>query len=144
MNRNLFSAMAAAGLVATGALAAGAAPFAFDPMPRWAEEQETETVCAAIRAECPGLLKDDVIETEWGYAEVYDADGRLVGLRSTKSTTCRPLDEHMLLGQRKFRTAFTDDGGRDLEGIKVELAPGTPREAVRLVRDSSTNLSLGC
>lgn len=144
MNRMMLVALTTVGLFAASALAAAAAPFAFDPMPRWAEEQETEIVCAAIRAECPGLLKDDVIDTEWGYAEVYDADGRLVGLRSTKSTTCRPLDEHMLLGQRKFRTAFTDDDGRDLEGIKVELAPGTPRDAVRLVRDSSTNLSLGC
>ena len=68
----------------------------------------------------------------------------LVGLRSTKSTSCRPLDEHMLLGQRKFRTTFTDEGGRDLEGIQVELAPGTPRDAVRLVRESSTSLSMGC
>lgn len=130
--------------IAASALLAAAAPFAFEPQPRWSEEQETETVCAVIRAECPGTLKADSIETEWGYAEVYDADGRLVGLRSTKSTGCKPLDEHMLLGQRKFRTTFTDEGGRDLEGIKVELAPGTPREAVRLVRESSTNLSMGC
>ena len=134
----------AAGLAATGALAASGGPFAFDPVPRWTEEQETEIVCAAIRAECPGLLKDGEIDADWGYAEVYDADGRLVGLRSTRSTGCRPLDEHMLLGQRKFRTAFTDKDGRDLEGIKVELAPGTPRDAVRLIRDSSTNLSMGC
>lgn len=143
MNRMMLGATTAVGLVAAGGLAA-APPFAFDPMPRWAEEQETEIVCAAIRAECPGLLKEDQIDAEWGYAEVYNADGKLVGLRSTKSTTCRPLDEHLLLGQRKFRTTFTDDGDPDLEGIKVELAPGTPRDAVRLVRDSSTSLSLGC
>lgn len=125
-------------------LLAAAAPFAFEPQPRWAEEQETETVCAAIRAECPGTLKADSIETEWGYAEVYDADGRLVGLRSTKSTGCKPLDEHLLLGQRNFRTTFTEEGDRTVQGLKVELAPGTPRDAVRLVRESSTSLSLGC
>ena len=135
----------AAALLALGAAAAAPAPdFAFDPKPRWAEEPETEVVCAAIRAECAGFLKDGGVEAEWGYAEIYDADGRLVGLRSARSTGCRPLDEHLLLGQRRFRGAFSKPGTPDLEGVAAELAPGTPKNAVRLVKSGSTTVSMGC
>jgi hypothetical protein len=130
-----------------GAAVGGAAPpvtFAFDPQPRWAEEPETEVVCAAIVKECPGFLKDGEIEASWGYAELYDAKGRLAGVRSVKSTGCRPLDEHMLLGQRKFRTTFSKPGQSDLDGITVELARGTPEDAVRLVKQGETSISMGC
>jgi hypothetical protein len=101
-------------------------------------------VCAAIRAECRGFLKDGEIDTEWRYAELYDADGMLVGLRSLASTGCKPLDEHLLLGQRHFRTVFTQAGKPDLDDIKVELKPGTPKDSVRLVKTSSTQVSMGC
>lgn len=68
-------------IAAAGLILAGAAPPAFDysPQPRWAEDPETEVVCAAIRAECPGILKNDQIDAEWRYAELYDADAAWLG-----------------------------------------------------------------
>ena len=68
----------------------------------------------------------------------------LVGLRSLNSTGCKPLDEHLLLGQRHFHTVFTKEGQPDLDDIAVELAPGTPRDAVRLVKWGSTSVPIGC
>lgn len=137
-------ALVAALMALAGGAAAQPSTFAFEPKPRWAEDPETEVVCEAIRAECPAQLKDGEIETEWSYAELYDADGMLVGLRSLGSTGCKPLDEHMLLGQRRFRTVFTKAGEPDLDDIKVELAPGTSRDAVRLVKRGTTSVSIGC
>jgi hypothetical protein len=118
--------------------------FQFDPVPRWAEEQETEAVCEAIARECAGQLKEGTIETAWGYAELYDAGGYLVGLRSEKSTGCKPLDEHMLLGHRHFRTVFSKDGAPDLDEIRLELAPGVSRDSARLVKRGETSVSMGC
>ena len=128
------------------AVAAAAQPstFSYEPKPRWAEDPETEVVCEAIRKECVGQLKDGEIETDWSYAELYNADGMLVGLRSLGSTGCKPLDEHLLLGQRHFRTVFTKEGQPDLDDIAVELAPGTPRDSVRLVKRGATSVSIGC
>jgi hypothetical protein len=125
---------------------AGAQPPSFDysPLPRWADDPDTEIVCAAIRAECNGILKNGAIEAEWSYAELYDADGKLIGLRSLVSTGCKPLDEHLLLSHRHFRTAFSEEGKPDLDGIRVELAPGTRKSAVRFVRTGSTQVSMGC
>lgn len=137
-------AFTAALIALAGGAAAQPSNFAYEPKPRWAEDPETEVVCEAIRAECPAQLKDGEIETEWSYAELYDADGMLVGLRSLGSTGCKPLDEHMLLGQRHFRTVFTKAGEPDLDDIKVELAPGTSRDAVRLVKRGTTSVSIGC
>jgi len=137
-------AAAVAGLAGAAALAQNAAPFFYDPQPRWTERPETEEVCAAIVKECPGLLKDGEIETEWGYAELYDADGFLVGVRSVKSTGCKPLDEHLLLGQRHFRSAFSKPGVPDLDDIKAELAPGTSKDAVRIVKRGETQVGMGC
>ncbi len=134
-------------VVAAAAALGAAAPqatFEYSPQPRWAEDPETEVVCDAIRAECPGILKDGEIDTDWSYAELYDADGMLVGLRSLASTGCKPLDEHLLLGQRHFRTVFTQAGKPDLDDIKVELKPGTPKDAVRLVKNGSTRVAIGC
>jgi hypothetical protein len=125
-------------------VAAPQATFEYSPQPRWAEDPETEVVCDVIRAECPGILKDGEIDTDWSYAELYDADGMLVGLRSLASTGCKPLDEHLLLGQRHFRTVFTQAGKPDLDDIKVELKPGTPKDAVRLVKSGSTRVAIGC
>jgi hypothetical protein len=97
-------------------------------------------VCAAVRAECPAKLKDGSIDAEWTYAEYYDADGMLVGVHSLQSTGCKPLDEHLLLSHRHFRTMFSEDGKPDLDGVKVELAPGTPKSAVRLVTGQDTGV----
>jgi hypothetical protein len=68
----------------------------------------------------------------------------LVGLRSLASTGCKPLDEHLLLGQRHFRSVFSKEGEPDLDGITVEVAQGTSRDAVRLVKRGSTQVSIGC
>jgi len=137
-------AIAAAGLAGAAALAQSAAPFFYDPQPRWAEDPETEEVCAAIARECPGLLKAGEIETNWGYVELYDPDGFLAGLRSVKSTGCKPLDEHLLLGHRQFRGAFSKPGVPDLDDIKAELAPGTNKDSVRIVKRGETQVGLGC
>jgi hypothetical protein len=127
-----------------GAAAAQPSSFAYDPQPRWTDDPDTEVVCAAIRAECTGILKDGAIDAEWSYAELYDADGMLVGLRSTQSTGCKPLDEHLLLGHRHFTQEFTDAGKPDLDGFTIELAPGTPKDSVRIVKRGSTQVSFGC
>jgi hypothetical protein len=129
---------------AAAALAQGPSGFEFDPVPRWADEPETEAVCAAIAKECTAQLKDGEIEADWGYAELYDPEGFLVGLRSTASTGCKPLDEHLLLGQRRFRKVFAAEGKPDLDDVTVELAPGTPKSAVRLVKRGTTSVSMGC
>lgn len=127
-----------------GSAAVQTSTFDYDPKPRWAEEPETEVVCAAIRAECPGAIRDGSVDAEWGYAETYDADGMLVGLHSTESTGCKPLDEHMLVGHRHFATAFSKPGQPDLDGITVEVAPGTAKSAVHLIKRGSTQVSIGC
>lgn len=101
-------------------------------------------VCAAVRAECPAKLKDGSIDAEWTYAEYYDADGMLVGVHSLQSTGCRPLDEHLLLSHHHFRTMFSEHGKPDLDGIRVELAPGIAKSAVRLVKQGTTQVSFGC
>lgn len=133
-------------IAAAVALCSAAPPSAFEysPQPRWTEDPDTEIVCAAIRAECAGILKDGEIDTDWSYAELYDADGRLVALRQLKSTGCKPLDGHMLLDTRHFRTVFTKEGQPDLDDIKIELRPGTPRNSVRLVKTEATSVSIGC
>jgi hypothetical protein len=140
----LAAALILAGIAAAGVAAAQRpAGFAFEPAPRWAEEQETEAVCAAVEKECAGQLKDGSIEANWGYAELYDAGGYLVGLRSTRSTGCKPLDEHMLLGHRHFRTVFSK-GAPDLDDLRIDVAPGTNRDTVRLVKTGETSVSFGC
>src|SRR4249919_1040260 len=105
------------GVLAIAAVAAAQRPttFAFDPVPRWTEDPESEAVCEAMAKECAGQLKDGGMEAGWGYAEIYNADGYLVGLRSLKSTGCKPLDEHLLLGHRHFATVFSKDGAPDLD-----------------------------
>ena len=127
-----------------GSVGAQPSSFEYDPRPRWADDPETEVVCAAIRAECAGTLKDGGIDAEWRYAELYDADGMLVGLKTLASTGCKPLDEHLLLSHRHFRTTFTEPGKPDLEDITVQLKPGTPKDSVRLVKAGSTQVSMGC
>jgi hypothetical protein len=144
MSRLGIAIAAAAGMTGAAALAQSAAPFLYDPQPRWAERPETEEVCAAIAKECAGFIKDGEIETSWGYAELYDADGYLVGVRSVKSSGCKPLDEHLLLGQRHFRGAFSKPGVPDLDDITAELAPGTNKAAVRIVKRGETQVGMGC
>ena len=120
------------------------ATFSFDPQPRWQQDPETEQLCRAMESECSAQLKNGQIDTEWGYAELYNADGYLVGLRSLKSTGCKPLDEHMLLSHRHFVTVFSQDGAADLDDIKVEVASGTNPDSLRLVKQGETQVSIGC
>lgn len=137
-------AILAAIVALAGAAAGSPASFTYEPKPRWAEDPETDVVCEAVRAECQGMLKDGAIEAEWGYDALYDADGMLVGLRTVKSTGCKPLDEHEVLDHRHFLTVFTKEGQPDLDDIHAELAPGTPKDAVRIVKRDSMSISLGC
>jgi hypothetical protein len=137
-------AIIAAAVTLAGGAAAQPSSFSYDPKPRWAEDPETEVVCAAIKSECSGMLRNDQLEAEWGYAEVYDADGMLVGMRSLQSTGCKPLDEHLLLDHRHFATAFSEPGKPDLDEVTVELSPGTPKASVRLVKRGTTQVSMGC
>ena len=136
-------------IIAVLALVAGGAggqpsSFAYDPKPRWAEDPDTDVVCEAVRAECKDVLKDGSIEADWGYAAIYDADGMLIGLRSLKSTGCKPLDEHLLLDHRHFLTVFTKPGQPDLDEVALELAPGTPKGSVRMVKRDTLSVSFGC
>jgi len=137
-----------------GAIAVGAAlmamtadrpaTFSYDPAPRWHEEPETGEVCEAIEKECAGFLKDGGIDTAWGYAEYYNADGYLVGLKSVKSTGCKPLDEELLVSHRHFATVLSEGGSPDLDDIRVEVAAGVDRDSVRLVKTGETQVSYGC
>ena len=131
-------------LVAAAAVAAAAPDFFYDPQPRWTEDPETEVVCEAVAKECPGALKDGQIQAEFGYDELYDIDGMLAGIRMVKSTGCKPLDEHLVLGERHFKMVFHKDGEPDLDGVHAEVAPGTPKESVRIVKRGSTSVSFGC
>ena len=144
LSRLLIGFAGLAGLAAAGIAAQGARPFAYDPVPRWAEDPETEELCKAIAAECAGKFPNGEIDVSWGYAEQYDADGYLVGLKSVASTGCKPLDEHLLLSHRHFRGAFSKGGEPELEGIAVELKPGTPKDSVRLVKRGETQVGIGC
>jgi hypothetical protein len=105
---------------------------------------ETEEVCAAIEKECPALWAAETIEAEFGYEELYDPEGMLAGVRMTRSTGCKPLDESLLPGQRHFRLAFHADGKPDLDDIHAELGPGVNPDQVRIVKASQTSVSMGC
>ena len=82
-------AIAAGILALAGGAAAQGPAFDYSPMPRWAEDPDTEVVCAAVRAECAAKLRDGLIDAEWTYAEYYDADGMLVGVHSLQSSASR-------------------------------------------------------
>jgi hypothetical protein len=142
--RRLSLAAAAALLAAASALAAADAGFQFTPQPRWNDEPETGDLCTAVAKECPGAVKHGSIDAEVGFDELYDARGMLVGLRLTKSTGCKPLDEYSLVSHREFRMAFHKDDAPDLDAIHAELAPGTDPAAVRIVKADGTSLSIGC
>jgi hypothetical protein len=138
------AALLVAAIALTAMTADRPAGFSYDPQPRWQEDPETDELCVAMERECAGQLVDGVIETNWAYAEQYNADGYLVGMRSLKSTGCKPLDERMLLSHRHFVTVFSKDGAPDLDNMTVELAAGAERDSVRLVKTGETQVSIGC
>ena len=135
-------------LAGSAAIAAESAPFQFTPVPRWQmdpnEEPETGQVCAAVKAECPGIRDVSAIKADFGFDALYDIDGMLAGMRVTRSTGCKPLDEYLLLSQRKFIMAFHTEGKPDIDNVHLELAPGTPRDVVRIVKADGTSLDMGC
>ena len=137
--------LAVAALLPAGSAVAGEeTPFALTPVPRWSAEPETEEVCRAIAAECPGFAKDGEVSARIDFDELYDARGMLAGIRMTKSTGCKPLDESTLLGQRRFKLVFHKDDRPDLDGIHLEVKPGVDPAGVRIVKESGTSITLGC
>ena len=119
--------------------------FDFHPQPRWAEEQETDAICAAISAECGAALVDSQIVADWEYREIYDSNLRLIGVHSTRSTGCKPLDEHLLLEQRAWVRKFAPGPDRDLDSdFTLEFRDGAARTGFRLVRHSSTQVTMTC
>jgi hypothetical protein len=116
----------------------GAQGFFYAPVPRWAFDAErdldfSEKVCPAIRKECP-QLKADNFEMSFAYDELYDATGKLAGVRMIKGSGCRPLDESIVLGQREFRAKFHKEGESDLDDIVIEMADGADQGLVRIVK----------
>jgi hypothetical protein len=136
------------GLALLMAASAGAAQdssnFFYAPVPRWQAEPDMEEVCAAARRECPQLAGLPEIVTTIAYDELYDANGRLSGLRLVRGTGCAPLDENFLLGQRRFHDDFHREGQSDLDGIRVEAQPGVDVTRIRLVKSSESQYSTGC
>ncbi|WP_305098433.1 hypothetical protein [Croceibacterium aestuarii] len=150
MDRRLaIGLLALAACTAPAALwAAGGASFDFDPVPRWevpgSEDQDLAEACPAIRQECPQLAPFDEISTDIAFDELYDKDGLLTGIHVTRSTGCKPLDEHLLLSQRHFRLVFRTEGQPDLDNMRMSLGPGVNPDDVRMVKATETSVSVGC
>jgi hypothetical protein len=140
-----------AALAVPAALTAAGDParFDFDPVPRWpiaadGSDHELDEACPAIRQECPGLAPFDSIEKDIAFDDLYDKDGMLVGVHLTKSTGCKPLDEHLMLGERHFRLVFRQEGKPDLDDMRMSLAPGVNPDDVRMVKATRTTANVGC
>ena len=132
MIRILAALALAAGATAVAAQSAGS--FFYAPEPRWKSEPEMEEVCVAVRRECPQISDLSEIAATLVVDELYDAQGRLSGLRLERGTGCAPIDESFLVGHREFREGFRREGESDLDGITVELQPDIDPAGVRLVR----------
>ena len=115
----------AALLTAGTALAAQAGDdFFFSPVPRWPDEPETDAVCAAMRQECPAIMsRAGDVDREVEYDELFDGTGRLRGVRVTRSSGCRALDEYTVSTTRHFFGAMHRDGQTDLGEYSLEV-PG--------------------
>ena len=135
---------AALGFLAGSALAGGAAyewegaGFFYSPAPRWAFDPKqdldfAEKVCPEIRRECPDLDASD-INVNVAYDELYYANGRLAGVRMTKGSGCRPLDEAIVLGDREFKAKFETEGV-SLDDVKLELGEGVDKSKIRIVKE---------
>ena len=142
-------AQAAAVLLATAgfglaAVAADDGDFYFSPQPRWDKEPETEDLCKVIAKECPRMIKKGEVDSEIGFDELYDVRGMFVGIRLTKSTGCKALDEDTLLSHRAFRMDFHEDGKPDLDDVHAEVGEGVDPAKVRIVKADGTSISVGC
>ena len=144
------------GLLALSTLAGAAAydwqaarDFFYSPVPRWAFNPErdldfSEQVCPAIRKECPSLHADE-FAMSFAYDELYDATGKLAGVRLLKGSGCAPLDESIVLGQREFRAKFHKEGESDLDDITVEVVDSASPDVVRIVkRTDNLQFNGGC
>ena len=124
------------------------AGFFYSPTPRWAFDPKqdldfAEKVCPEIRRECPGLDASD-INVNVAYDELYYANGRLAGVRMTKGSGCRPLDEAIVLGDREFKAKFETDGA-SLDDVKLELGEGVDKAKVRIVKEvANHSFGAGC
>jgi hypothetical protein len=138
-------AVAISALGMAAALAAqNAVGFEFSPVPRWSKEPETEELCKAIIAECPAFKSGD-IDASMGLDELYDARGFIAGVRVTRSTGCKPLDESIILGRKEFRQRFEEGGKPSLDDYRLELRPGTDPAAARIVRHTDNlQIGMGC
>ena len=128
---------------ASAVAAQNADSFLYSPTPRWKAEPDMDEVCVAVRRECPQLANLPEIAATLVVDELYDASGRLSGLRLERGTGCAPIDESFLLGHREFRDTFHREGESDLDGIRAELQPGVDPAKVRIVRSYETNYSSG-
>jgi len=143
----MIRALAGLGLLGLGTavVAQGSGSFSFSPTPRWQAEPEIGELCEAMRRECPEMAALPEIAASVEYDELYDADGRLVGLRLTRGTECAPYDESLLVGRREFRQRFSRPGQPDLDDdIRLELGPGVDPAAVRIVRPVEMQVAMGC
>ena len=150
----IWQAVAGVVILAGSSLAGAAAyewegaGFFYSPVPRWAYDPKQdldfgEKVCPEIRRECPGLDASD-INVEVAYDELYYANGRLAGVRMTKGSGCRPLDEAIVLGNREFRGKFERDG-MVTDDVKLELGDGVDKAKVRIVKEvASSTFAAGC
>lgn len=144
---SLVQAAAVLLLTAGAGLAAdteGGSAFQYTPQPRWDKEPETEDLCAVLAKECPRMIKKGEVNADIGFDELYDVKGMLVGLRLTKSTGCKALDEDEMLSHRQFRMAFHSDDKPDLDDVHAEVAPGLDPDGVRIVKADGTSISIGC
>ncbi|HEV2567274.1 hypothetical protein [Sphingomonas sp.] len=138
-------AVAVAALGMAAALAAqNAAEFEFSPVPRWSKEPENGELCKAVMAECPAFRSGD-IEANMAFDELHDVRGYLIGIRMTRSTGCKPLDESVMLGRKEFRQRFESKDTPSLDDVTVELRDGIDPAGVRIVqRVDNMQIGMGC
>jgi hypothetical protein len=125
-------------LSATAGGEEGVASFSYSPTPRWDGEPEGDMVCKAIKKECPQAWKKKQDEFEIGYELLYDVNGSVSGMRITRSSDCKPVDEYYQMFKRSM--LFSPK----LEDIRVELAEGVKPQDIRIIKSDSTNFSFNC
>ncbi len=116
----------------------GAGAFSYSPVPRWTGEPENDQVCKAVKKECAKIWKKKQEEFQIGYELMYDASGAISGMRITKSSECKPVDEYYQMFKRSM--LFSPK----LEDIRIELAPSVKPEDVHIIKSDSTSFSFNC
>jgi hypothetical protein len=113
-------------------------PFSYSPVPRWSAEPENDQVCEAVKKECAKAWKSKQSAFEMNYDLLYSATGDVTGIRITKSSACKPVDEYYQYFKRSMMFS------PKLEGMRVELAPNVKPEDVRIIRSDTTNFNFSC